>query len=932
MIGREAELASIDTALQRAMAGESGRVLIEGEGGIGKSALLAEAVNRGSDFGFLIVRGEGEEVPVVPFGLWVTAKWPDAGALELSLSESGDATYPLIEAVLARLEDLASRSPVLVALEDLHWADAPSLKAVTAAIRRLTGLPVVIMATARPVLRSVDLDRVDTALGDTGGLRIRLGPLDGVDAARLAGVVAGATAGPGLERQVDGASGNPLYIVELVRALAEDGGLRVTAEQAETTRDTAPPSLRHTLLRRLSSLPTGALELLRFAALLGSRFSLADVAAISGRTSVELAGTVEEIVRAGFLVDGDDQLAFRHDLVRNAVYTDIPAAVRKGLHRDAARFLAAAGAAPLRVAEQLRLGALPGDREAVMWLTRAVDELRGRFPDVAVGLLEDALAIIEPTSPERDRLTARLVSYLTGVGRGQDAQRLATEALDHTPPPEIAADLRDSLAQIRALGGDIVGAAVEVEELARDQRLPEARRAELYAVAAQMRLNTGDIPRILANADQAELLATRSGNDYALATVLGSRAMLTGGKGQITEALELADRAAAAALRHRHPEAAPNETASSAWRLEVSHPVDLSQAALLIEADRFDEAEAIMRAEVLRAEHGGGGGWLAMVHAWRARHGLHAGQWDAAVADAELGLVLAGDTGNRLGMLICYGVLARIALHRGNLEEAANALHLAQAEMASSGPGVGADLVVWALALWREATDDFRRGFDVLAMAWDMTPALRYIFSYQVIGPDFVRLALKLGERERARAVTEAVELGAARSGVNSAAGAAMRCRGALDGDPDLLLRAAALYRPSARRPEHLMAATDAGLSLADCGRTEEAIVALCEAFDLADALGAGRDRALVEAALRGLGFRQRRAATVKRPAFGWDSLTDTERRIVELVTEGLTNRQIGERLYVSRRTVETHVSHVFSKLGMTSRAQLAAAAAVSRR
>jgi DNA-binding CsgD family transcriptional regulator len=186
-------------------------------------------------------------------------------------------------------------------------------------------------------------------------------------------------------------------------------------------------------------------------------------------------------------------------------------------------------------------------------------------------------------------------------------------------------------------------------------------------------------------------------------------------------------------------------------------------------------------------------------------------------------------------------------------------------------------------------------------------------------------LATHAGEQARAEQVAAAVAEVAARNDVPSLAGAALRCRGLVQDDPGVLRAAVDAYQQGPRPLELALAAEDAGAAFARRGKLDAAVPLLQQALVIHERLEAARDAARVEARLRDLGVRRGRRGARKRPQLGWESLTGTERRVVDLVVEGLSNPQIGERLYVSRRTVQTHLAHVFTKLGISSRAQLAA-------
>jgi DNA-binding CsgD family transcriptional regulator len=199
---------------------------------------------------------------------------------------------------------------------------------------------------------------------------------------------------------------------------------------------------------------------------------------------------------------------------------------------------------------------------------------------------------------------------------------------------------------------------------------------------------------------------------------------------------------------------------------------------------------------------------------------------------------------------------------------------------------------------------------------------------YPGLGPDLIRLARAAGDDSRARAAAAAVAAVAAANEVPWLTGAALRCQGLATGDAALLAAAVDAYARGPRPLDLALAAEDAGRALAQAGETSRARDFLDQAVAGYERLDAARDLARTEAVLRDLGIRRGRRGPRGRPKYGWPSLTETELTVAGLVAEGLSNPQIGERLYVSRRTVQTHLAHIFAKLDITSRAQLAAQAA----
>ena len=236
----------------------------------------------------------------------------------------------------------------------------------------------------RPSPHPHELERTLLALHAAGAQRLPLGQLDQRAVVEL--VAEAVAAQPGLEllAEVAGARDNPLFVTELVAARLEERAVRTVDGRAEVARSSLPPSLRLTILRRLSLLPDDTLQALRSAAILGSSFALTDLSAFTGRPMLELSAVLAEAIRARVLEDDGEGLRFRHDLIHPSL--------RLALHREAGQRLARSGASALRVAEHLARGATRGDADAITWLSSAAREAAPRSPAVAAELLEQAIA------------------------------------------------------------------------------------------------------------------------------------------------------------------------------------------------------------------------------------------------------------------------------------------------------------------------------------------------------------------------------------------------------------------------------------------------------------------------------------------------------------------------------------------------------------
>jgi DNA-binding CsgD family transcriptional regulator len=192
----------------------------------------------------------------------------------------------------------------------------------------------------------------------------------------------------------------------------------------------------------------------------------------------------------------------------------------------------------------------------------------------------------------------------------------------------------------------------------------------------------------------------------------------------------------------------------------------------------------------------------------------------------------------------------------------------------------------------------------------------------------FVRICVSTGDRERARALLPAIEEQAAATGTAFMQGQALRCRALIEQDADVMVQALALYRQCPRPSELAAACEDTGLLLASAGRLEESVPLLDEASGLFESLGAERDVARVGAHLRQHGVKRGSRRRHVRATSGWESLTETEHKVVALVAQRLSNPEVAERLFVSRHTVESHLKHIYRKLDLSSRVELASMAA----
>lgn len=421
-VGHKAELAVLRTALTDVLAGRGGTVWVDGEAGIGKSALVAEAL---------------AGVPIPGKRL----RW--AGAQELDsdlplrfvhdcLGVTGDEA-----AVLDAVTRMCADGPLIVVGDDLQWADEASLSVWWRLTRLAKWQPLLLIGAARPAPATPVHEKVRRHIGRT----LTLHPLSTQDSHRLAEKLTGVPPEGRLCDWLDDAAGNPYYIRKIVATVAGEllGGAGVpTADDGSL-----PAQLVSWVDDHLSFLSTPTRSMLRWARLLGKEFTLTDLAAAAGERPAALTEPLDEALAAGVLVATGDRLRFRHPLVARALYEKTPNAIRLALHHQVAEALVDAGAPAVRVAEQLTLAATLTGQLVGAWLPANIGAVAAENPEIAVRLLRLAVASAAP--PEhREALTAMLARLLFWLGSVPEVE--ARSLIARTSDPELVAEMRWVLA------------------------------------------------------------------------------------------------------------------------------------------------------------------------------------------------------------------------------------------------------------------------------------------------------------------------------------------------------------------------------------------------------------------------------------------------------------------------------------------------------
>ena len=928
--GRAAEIAVLRDAVDRVLSGRPAVVLIEGEAGIGKTRLLAGVLEDARGRGMQVAAGRAEELERTrPFGLVAAAfgcvrSSPDprrAAIAALLASRGGDRgpitvtsdpglRFRAVDAFADLAEELALAGPLVIGVDDLQWADPSSLLTLAAVSRRLAYLPVALIGCLRPSPRIPELDRLAGLLLDAGGRILAVRGLTERAVAELVAEAVAAVPGPGLLAGISGAAGNPLFVTELLGALAQEGAIETAGGRAEVAEVTLPPTLRLTILRRLSFLSEDTLQALRAASILGSSFTVTELSVTMARPALELSVVLAEGIAGQVLEEYGDVIRFRHDLIRDAIYEDLPLSVRRGLHREAGQRLAQTGAPALQVAEQLARGAGQGDAEAIGWLTRAAREAAARSPDIAASLLERAAGLMAPADPGRDRLLAERASSLMVSGRNADALAACRSLLDRDLDPQVDGPVRICLGRALLAQGQVRDALRELEQAGSSPALPGAERAAARAWAGFARMSLGDLDGAAASAEQARSAAAAAADHLTVSVAMTTLARVSESRGHLRDALQITDEA-----MHLADE--------SPGRLGHRYPIRATRGHILIELGRPEEARSAFGAGMRISEEIGVRWPLLLYQGFLALERFITGEWDDAIAELEASFELADEIQTVVAR--AHGILSLISLHRNDLSRAEEAADAAARDLARWGPGYLTTWAAWPRALIQEAGGELGQALATMTGAWDTCARLGLALDYPAVGADLVRLALAAGDIGRARDASAAVTEVAARNEVPWMTGAALRCRGLIEDDAEIL-QAAAVACAGGSRPLGLaLACEDAGAAFARQGRLDRARPLLDQALGIYERLGAARDLARAEATLRGAGIRRGRRGTRGRPQIGWASLTPAEHAVAGLVAEGLSNPQIGERLYISHRTVQTHLAHMFAKLDIATRAQLAA-------
>ena len=900
--GRSEAMASALALLRQVIrTGQGGGLVVTGEAGIGKSAFLSAVVREAGRLGALCGSAKADRIGrIVPAGPLLTALrdgpspvLPAAGFG--SLESAADQPLLLLGAVASALELRAAERPIVVAVDDAQWLDDLSAFLLRSLPGRLAGSPVAWLMASRaddlPVFEGLCGGLAD----DLPSARLALGPLAESDIVAIASDHLRAAPSSATRRLLAQAGGNPFLAVQVINGLmhAQAGG----GDPADV-----PAGLVRAVSGQLTALPAQAIELVRLAAVYGEPLPLDEaVNLLDGASARAVAEAADEAIEAGVLSRERGSVLFRHGLVRESVYADLPERTRQFIHLTCARHLRDSGYDALAVASHAREAITPGDEAVALLLADAAGDAVAAMPKTAAELMLAAFAALRPGQPAWLAVGERCVEVLSLVQRCTDALAVADRLLAYLDDDESAGRLEIALS--RALW--LKGRWEEAEERSRitveRPGLSTALRARLEALHA---------------------LALSRVRCPALARPAAERALSAAGTA--------ADRAGRLFALHALAEVARNagdhRTSLSYFRQlrAEAEPAYLAQEIMALQhLDRYGHAGTMLGQAWQQSGNDSAAILPSLLYAqiWQD---YNLARLDGADAAASALMRLGGELGSRICQLESAAILSATALVRGDAEEARRRIALGGRAETAELAHIPVLLLVrgWLLA---------EEGDPAMAVAclgsllkatadeldpWPWKPGwLRML----------ARTGLAAGDADFAGRAVELAEEGARRNpGVPTFEAIGQGLRGLLDHDLDQLARAS---DTAVRSPRPLIRAgvlEDYGRALLASGDLIAGGERLDEAWALYDEAGARGCRSAVQQAMRAAGLRRSWWASAQpRPCDGWASLTEAEIRVAKLIADGHTNRSAAAELGVSANTVGTHLRSVFAKLGVRSRVQL---------
>jgi DNA-binding CsgD family transcriptional regulator len=936
LLERDAELAAIADALDAARTGRGGVLFVEGEAGIGKTRLLVEAVARGREGGSRVLSARGGEFErAFPFGVvrqlfeGALASLPEeeraqalAGAAahagELlgqprdgDDAASGDEQFAIQHGLYWLAANLAAQQPLVLVVDDAHWCDTPSLRWLAYLSRRIDELPAIVVLAARPAEPDADQALLDAIAAEPHARTVRPPSLGEDAVGELLTAALGRAPEPAFRAACqESTGGNPFLLGELARELAA-AGVEPTAAAAGRVLDLGPQAVSHAVLLRLGRLPAPALEVARAVAVLGEPAELRQVAALEGLDERAAGEAADALAAANILARGRP-IDFVHPVVRTAIHAELPPSARADGHARAARLLHDEGARVETVASHLLQTEPDGDPWVLEQLLDAARRSVAQGATEAAGPYLRRALKQDLSRGERARLLLELGAVEARLSRPAvvDVLREALELADDAHTRGLAAfELGRALVLTLRLeeGAEVLERGIESTQDA-EPELARKLRAELIGVC---RLDDALRPIV-----RRHLPVMREeldgGADIGDVRSLVLANLAWEGVNDNQPVGPLADMAA---------EALEDGTLLASEGSDS--PNFLLALGVLLYADRYDLFERHVAEAIENSRQRGSALGFAFASCLSAYVNVRKGALSDASDDAATALEAMTDVGWKVVLLLAAYYLADSRLEMGEVDAAEAAL--ADHGFSQGIPGYTPFNVLWQMrGRVRAAKGELREGLE------DLLECGRRQEAAGVLSPaiipwrsDAAQVHAQVGELDEARRLAgEEVELARA-FGAPRTLSIALRVAGSVAAEPDegiaLLREAVSVLDGVGAELERARAEAELGSALRAAGDKEAAVDLLRAALDRAGRCGAAPLEQRVRDELRSAGVRPRRTARS-----GVDALTPSERRVAELVAQGLGNSEIAQALFVTRRTVEYHLTHAFRKVGVSSREELA--------
>jgi DNA-binding CsgD family transcriptional regulator len=955
LLEREPELKRLRDAVSRAAAGDGGLVVIGGPAGIGKTALLRAAATMAEQAGMRTLRAKGSDLEQeFAFGVVrqlfegpVANAGPEeratllAGAAQLAgplfdpgpapvlapapalatpapeaswdgATQPADRRFTLVHSLYWLTSNISRTAPITFVVDDCHWADAPSMRFLAYVNGRCEQLGALVILTVRDGEPSIAQELLVALRADPRATLIEPAWLSGEAVGTLVRSVLGADADPEFCAACAAASaGNPFLVRELLAEL-EVEGVEPVAANLSRVESVRIESVSRAVVARLNRLGTDSRNLARAVAVLENA-SLRQASTLAGIAAPSARRAADRLISAQILAPAAS-LAFVHPLVRWAVYERIPAAALADGHRRAGLMLAAEGARSTRVGAHLMRGEPAGDGTVVALLRDAArDALADGAPDTAVRLLRRSLS--EPPEPVMRGTVLAELGEAEALARDPAAAAHLTEALALLDDQPSRARLTCALSELLVWDGRPGDAhALDMQVLKEfGPDAPASLRAVLETIAAAAASVDGRLAR-------------------ELEFRLGALRELAAAAGPAGRGLLVFD-ACWQAVRGPY---------TGDWRGLLDAGLDGGR---LVAEEPFGPqmARYAIAALVLADEGGWARDQIASVRAdtlsrgsinahvagltWSALLALREGQVATAEVEARATLELAGRHELGWAKIWLAVILGQALLERGALSAAGDVLARVPEQVAS--PTAASAHALFALGRLR-----LEEGRMAEAAAALRSAGQRAIVDNPNSFPwrSTLALALTTAEPDAARALAAEELESARRFGQPRGIGVALRACGILRGGAEgiaLLAEAADVLRASPARLELARTLYHLGAAQRRAGQRSAARQPLREVLSLAQECGASLLAARVHEEIAATGVHLRRDHLS-----GPEALTPSERRVAELAAGGLTNREISQTLYVTVKTVGTHLGHIYDKLGLEgpeARERLAAMLALGR-